>query len=90
MALLGRVRAVHPQPVQRSRLQIRRVTVPDVAGDLGQVEAVDLARGIGGIVEANLDAVATLEKTAKLTPAPVERSALGKRLAGRDMSHVGR
>ena len=53
---LGRVvGAVDAQTVERSRPKVADVAVPDVLRDLGQMAAVDLAAGIGGVVEADLD-----------------------------------
>jgi len=53
---LGRVGSVHAQPVKLPGAEAWHVAVEDVAGGLVQIETLRLARRIGGVVQANLDA----------------------------------
>jgi hypothetical protein len=78
---------VNAQTIERSRLEIGDVTVPDVLRDLGQVAAVDLALRIVGIVEANLDSGRHPREDREVHAAPVEGGAEGIGFSGPGLSH---
>jgi hypothetical protein len=87
VAALGRVGAVHAKPVELPGLQARHVPVKDVAGGLVKIESVGLARGIVGVVEADLDAGRDLRPDREVHARPVEGGASGVWSSWPDGSH---
>ena len=74
---LGRVGAVHAKAVELPGRQARHVAVKDVSGGLVKIETIRLARGIVGVVEADLDAGRDLRPDREVHAGAVEGGAPG-------------